>query len=189
MSCEPAPPFEALSRLSWRTLVVTLQNIRAERAVEHPLAVFQGLLRFAAAAASGPLPDFFFHPLGGPLPTRMRRGRYRLEVVFPDGPPDELHRFVDALSHYMILGGRNFRLIDIEPPRLRTLEAVTADFPDIRPGLGELCLDFQTPFPFTRPTNRDVASSSAKRSLAAWRAGWKPCSASNSGISKPPSPA
>jgi len=149
MSCEPAPPFEALSRLSWRTLVVTLQNIRAERAVEHPLAVFQGLLRFAAAAASGPLPDFFFHPLGGPLPTRMRRGRYRLEVVFPDGPPDELHRFVDALSRYMILGGRNFRLIDIEPPRLRNLDAVAADFPDIRPGLGELCLDFQTPFPFT----------------------------------------
>ncbi|MEL7638059.1 MAG: CRISPR-associated endonuclease Cas1 [Solidesulfovibrio sp.] len=146
---EDPPYLDVLRRVSWHAMDIALENVRDDRAREHPLAVLQGVLLSAAANGRRPQPDFFFHPINRPLQNSIRKGLYRLEIVFPLASTRDVTHYADDLHRYLSNGDKNFRLADVGPPRQRSLQTVAADFPDIRPGIGELCLEFCTPFPFT----------------------------------------
>jgi CRISPR-associated endonuclease Cas1 len=143
--------FESLYSLSWRKVSLALRNTRNVFAREHPLSVFQAIFNHAASAVGGA--DqlvFFFHPQQH-LPARINKhSLYPLEVVFPQADPGTIESLLTALDKHLVDPRYNFRMEDIGPIQARTLEALEQEAGGLFRDAKEVCLDFLTPFPFSR---------------------------------------
>jgi hypothetical protein len=133
-------------------LRVELANTRDAPARQQTLSIVHALMKQAARGAR--LDDHWtFHPLDGPLPEHVSQGQsYPLEIVFPAAPAARVEAFAAALMERT----ENFRVRPLAPVLQRSL----ADLWDeqaggtarLFPAAGEICLDFDVPFPFE--TNR-----------------------------------
>lgn len=144
----------ALRELRWYKLPLRLSNRRNQYAREHPLFIFKGIFKFACGLCDPPLScDYLFHPVGQPLPGRVRRGQvYDLEVIFPQGDETLLQRFIDGVTRQLGKQPRNFDLESIGPAQCRALADVEAEvLPTLDAASDEVCLDFVTPLVFNSP--------------------------------------
>ena len=146
----------ALDALRWHRVRVTLRNLRNRFASEHPLWIFHGIFMYAAPrnTQGEPWPKFFFHPVNGPLPARVARGRdYTLDVIFPGADPAPAARFIENLARHLRLAhaadpGRNFELIEVQAPERRSLPDLLAEQPPPSSETEEVCLEFITPLAY-----------------------------------------
>lgn len=146
----------SLDHLRWHRVRVTLRNLRNQFASEHPLWIFHGVFMYAAPKTpqGEPLCKFFFHPVGGPLPPRVAKGRdYVLDVIFPVAEPTLPAAFLENLARHLRLRhatdpGNNFALIEAGAPELRSLAALLAEQPRPPDETEEACLEFVTPLAY-----------------------------------------
>lgn len=146
--------FGLLGALRWQVLRIRLRNIRNTFAREHPLAIFEAVLRGAAGGQSPPPGEpWFFHPLE-PVGERIRvEHDYPLEVVFPRSGPDAVEDFADRLGQYLSDSKRNFVLLDRAGPQTRGLAQLEMESAELETAAEkELCLEFLTPLAF-RPAD------------------------------------
>lgn len=145
--------FTALYSLRWRVLRVRLRNIRNTYAREHPLAIFEAVLRSAAGHECLPSGEpWLFHPLE-PWGERIRMGRdYAMEVVFPVSSAEAVEAFRKRLATYLLDKRHNFDLVSMEGPCLRSLAQLETETEELDAAAErELCLDFLTPLAFRPP--------------------------------------
>lgn len=149
----------ALSALHWHVLQLTLRNRRNTFAREHPLSIFDAILKFAARLSGREWDgEVFFVPHASPG-SIVRKGReYRLQLVFPHAGADDAQYFADNVVQWLRDPANNFDVIACGPPVERSVAMVENEW-RIAQGVGgkvpdEVCLDFLTPLTFTPADSR-----------------------------------
>lgn len=115
--------------------------LHAKRFCEHPLSVFEAILKYARRALSKPV-LFYFLPDGPLLPARQGR-RYRLRLIFPHASDKDIQKVQEAVLCWLKEPRRHFSATFEEPVSENVESAVLAlpcpaDAEDIR-------LDFLSP--------------------------------------------
>ena len=145
-----------LSFLRWHTVRLMLQNMRNTFAREHPLSIFDAVLKFAAGTSPALRGvDFFFHPLSKLDPIIRRDALYELEVVFPLASKKQCELFVEGLRLWLSDPAHNFTLREAGEVRERSLELLLEEHADLA-DTEELCLDFLTPLSIKPLSQREL---------------------------------
>ncbi len=145
--------FKSLGGISWHKVDIRLKNTRNIFAREHPLSIFQGMFKFAAAK-KGVTADFFYHPVQEQLASRIHKNReYDLELIFPNASPNHIEEFIAGLEQHLKNKRNNFTLLHAGPPQSRCLADLEKEW-QTTSFSGEVCLDFYTPLPF-KPKSSD----------------------------------
>jgi CRISPR-associated protein Cas1 len=139
-----------LDSLRWHRLDVALRNTRARFVRDHPLLVFEAVLKSAltpALRARLPRRPFLFHPRQ-PTGERVEAGRtYELRLVFPDADSAEVAAFGSALEAHLANPRNNFELARAEKPVECSLAVLQGEHGPA-PLSDEVCLEFVTPLEY-----------------------------------------
>lgn len=147
----------ALGALRWHTLQLTLRNRRNTFAREHPLSIFDAILKFAARIPGREWEGEAFFVPAESTGAIVRKGReYRLQLVFPHAVPEQARHLADNVAHWLGDPANNFEVTACGPAVERSVAMVECEWraaqgvADTVPD--EVCLDFLTPLTFT-PTD------------------------------------
>lgn len=137
-------PINSWYALRWIRVVLQLKNLRNTFAREHPLAVFESILRTAFSREV----EFFYHPVptssGEPLPTTVRKGAlHTLEIIFPRATAVAVQAAITRLKEQLANPANNWSLEQCSAPELRDLATLLAERPAPTNGR-EIALNFTT---------------------------------------------
>ena len=136
---------DLLAALEWRRLRLSLINQRNEFAREHPLAIFQSLLKHGLTAdmavASGRA-AFVFHPVAASFGHRIvKGGKYDIELIFPHLGLGDVSRFAANLARHLADPANNFALAEASAPETRNLATLLRECPPMPPPDAAIWLD------------------------------------------------
>lgn len=126
-----------------------IKNIRNTFAREHPLSIFDAILKSVAHIPGRFCPcDVFFHP-NTPLGKIIRKGEtYELTLVFPSADHAECEKFLENIFIWLENPLNNFTFLAADEIRERSvailLREYASSFPD-EEKTDEVCLEFVTP--------------------------------------------
>ena len=143
--------FIPLYKLSWYRISLPLRNSRNIYAKEHPLSIFEGLLKSAANAGAPRIKTpFIFHVRSQTLEVRIHKGHhYPLDIILPAATHETTDAFLENIVQHLQNPRNNFEVIATPTVTRRNLETLEQEAGPLPAGCEELCLHFHTPFPFT----------------------------------------
>ena len=148
----------ALNNLSWHRLRTTLRNVRIVPGQKaHPISVINAIIKdVTAKMGGGEDSSVIFHIRDRKHTHKMQlTDQLPLDIFFFQKDEVYLARWRQSFQDYIQdeITGKNFDIVEISQMEERNLEKVATDIGPIAAD-NEICLEFLTPFPFKRRSNK-----------------------------------
>lgn len=131
--------------ICWKSCCMELVCLHAEKSCEHPLSVFEAVLKFSKRLLSSPVP-FHFLP-EQPLSSLKRGKAYRLRLVFPSASEEDVRGVRNAVRQWLE-DPRNHFSVTFGEIAYEDTESAVAAFPC--PAEEDICLEFFSPLALPR---------------------------------------
>ena len=132
-----------LGDLRWHSCRVVLRCLYAKQAREHPLSVFEAILRSSIRDDLA-----LFHPEKA-LACLKDEASYGLTLVFPHAGAAGAEACIESVACWLADPRHHFALEHRGPVLERSLDALAGEHKELVAALTDaICVDFMTPFPF-----------------------------------------
>lgn len=155
---------ETLDGLSWYKVPVTFANTFVSHNMEaHPISVFSAITKsvnkqvFPARLGRDAIPAVFFHIVGKSFTYRIHnKDIIAVKFLFTGCTRETVARWIDCLRNYLDNPdtGKNYSIATIGEIEERTFEKLASET-RFEKTEGEVCIDFQSPFPLKPEKGHD----------------------------------